>query len=257
MDEIDAVWIARASYENVAAECPWCHRECTFNRVSDLGTVEPVTGRDVQCLHPDCGRPFRIIGDTANNAHETLIYDAYVLLDRKQYMNCVLSLAQAYEMFFSLYLRVKLVYRSYAADSEQLSDSLNGTHQALLDKTQAFAFGDMRKLFLHHMVAGPPPKDLVEANAAVSRLSRIAKGPSEQAIEALDDPELVRLLKAVQTTEIGNLRNAVVHKQGYRPSAAEALACLRETRDTLFPLTQLLDLHDDVMWYVTHLQSEV
>ena len=101
------VHISHSSYENVFAECPWCHEECIFNRATDLRSFEPVFGLDVICQKTSCRRPFRIIGDTVNSAHEMLIFDCYELIERKHYMSCILNIAQAYEVFFSLFFSWK------------------------------------------------------------------------------------------------------------------------------------------------------
>jgi hypothetical protein len=241
----------RTSYENFAAECPWCDKESVFNRASDLGTFKPILGRDVSCLSLDCGRPFRIMGDVVNNAHEMLVFDCYELLESKHYMNCILSLAQAYEVFFSLFFRVELLYRPFASDSGHRLDDLNRLHQALLDQTRRYTFTPMRTLFLRHMVAGHSPRDLGEAATMVSALSSIQGDPSDCMIDGLADAKLVPLLQAVKTTRINEMRNDVVHKQAYRPNAKEALDHLEEARSVLFPLTDLLDLHDDINWYIS------
>ena len=94
----------RPSYENFVADCPLCGHECIFNRASDLHTFEPIGGLNVTCLNGLCAKTFRLVSDSVNERHEMLIYDCYELLERKHYMNCILSLAQAYEVFFSLFL---------------------------------------------------------------------------------------------------------------------------------------------------------
>lgn len=90
----------RTDYENFVAVCPSCGHECIFNRASDLCTFEPIGELNVSCLNEECRKPFRLVGDSVNEPHEMLIYDCYELLEHKHYMNCILSLAQAYEVFF-------------------------------------------------------------------------------------------------------------------------------------------------------------
>jgi hypothetical protein len=81
-------------------------QESISNRASDLRTFEPICGRDVACENTDCGKLFRIVSDSINGPHEMLIFDCYELVGRKHYMSCILSLTQAYEIFFNLFLRV-------------------------------------------------------------------------------------------------------------------------------------------------------
>lgn len=241
----------RTSYENFVANCPWCGKESIFNRASDLRTFELIAGRDVSCQSVDCGKPFRIAGDRVSNRHEMLIFDCHELVERKHYMNCILSLAQAYEVFFSLYLRVELLYKPFGADRNQGLADLNRISGGLHDKIKEHTFTPMRALFLQHIVTGQPPKNLVEAEAMVTALPhRPGDPPKDVAIESLGDAKLVPLLKALKATSIHTLRNSIVHKQAYRPTREEVEAALKETRSILFPLTSHLQLHDDINWYM-------
>jgi len=99
-------------------------------------------------------------------------------------MNCILSLAQAYEVFFSLFFRVELFYKPLAADLKRevvgsrvrLSligspvEHLNRLLEKLHDKIKKHAIRCMRALFLEHMVTGRPPKNLAEAVDVVAAL---------------------------------------------------------------------------------------
>ena len=87
------------TYENFEAECPHCGVSNIFNRASDLRTFQPISLRTVKCQK--CNRPFKINNDSVNAAHQMLLTACYTLIERKQYMQCVLSVAQAYEVFFS------------------------------------------------------------------------------------------------------------------------------------------------------------
>lgn len=250
MSDIPVAKNKRTSYENFAAECPWCGKESIFNRASDLRTFEPIAGRDVSCQSGDCRKPFRIVGDSVNNAHEMLIFDCYELIERKHYMNCILSLAQAYEVFFSLFFRVELLYKPFAANPDQGLAELNRLSEALYERIERYTFAPMRALFLQHIVTGHSPKNLAEASAVIAALPERPQDPEDAAIESLDDAKLVPLLKALKGTGIHRLRNRVVHKQAYRPTREEVEAALKETRSILFPLTSHLQLHDEINWYM-------
>jgi len=242
----------RTSYENFVAECPLCGKENIFNRASDFCSFEPIGGRDVSCQSVDCGRPFRIVGDSVNNRHEMLIFDCYELIERKHYMNCILSLAQAYEVFFSLYFRVELIYKPFGTDrSQNRIDHLNCVSEKLYDNIKKHGFGQMRALFLHYIVTGKPVKSLEEAKVAIDALPDWPKDPKDAAIESLGDANLVLRLKALKSTSIHTLRNSIVHKQAYRPTIEEVETTLNETRSILFPLTHHLQLYDDISWYTS------
>lgn len=250
MSDVPVARNKHTSYENFVAECPWCSKESIFNRASDLRTFEAIAGRDVACQSADCRKPFRIVGDSINSPHEMLIFDCYELVERKHYMNCILSLAQAYEIFFSLFFRVELLYKPFGSDPEQELADLNRLSEELHDKIKEHTFSGMRALFLEHMVTGRSPKNLAEAAAVVAALPDRPREPKDAAIESLGDAKLVPLLKAVKATSIHTLRNRVVHKQAYRPTREEVEEAIKETRSVLFPLTRHLQLYDEINWYI-------
>ena len=240
----------RPSYENFVVECPVCGYECIFNRASDLRTFEPIEGLNVSCLNKSCGKPFRLVSDTVNEPHEMLIYDCYELLERKHYMNCILSLAQAYEVFFSLFLRVELLYKPFAATPAHDLADLNRLSEKLGEKIKDHTFNRMRALFLQQITARHSPANLGEAAAIIADFPKFPGEPKDSAIEALKDAKLVSLLKDLKTTTVHTLRNRIVHKHAYRPTRDEVEAALEDARSILFPLTSHLGLHDDVNWYM-------
>lgn len=76
-----------------------CNDEISFNRASDLQTFEPVGGANVSCYR--CSGEFWINGDSINERHNALLFDCNEHLFAKRYMNCILNVSQAYEMFFA------------------------------------------------------------------------------------------------------------------------------------------------------------
>ena len=241
----------RTSYENFVVECPLCGHECIFNRASDLCTFESIAGLNVSCLNEKCGKLFRLIGDSVNERHEMLIFDCYELLERKQYMNCVLNLALAYETFFSLFLRVELLYKPFAADPDQL-DRLNLLSKKLENKIKRYTFSRMRALFLWQITKQHSAATLEEAEEIIEAFPDCPKDPKDGEIEALSDTKLIPLLKALRDTTIHELRNRIVHKQADRPTREEVKDSLKETGSILFLLTHHLRLHDEPNWYMAH-----
>ncbi len=124
----------QTTYENFTAHCPMCGFKNIFNRASDFEYLKPIAHKQVVCLNRDCGQPFIISGDSINSAFEMLIYDCYELRDAKHYAYCILNLAQAFEVFFSQYLRVQLLYRPFASDSDQNIEQLNTLTNLLYEK---------------------------------------------------------------------------------------------------------------------------
>lgn len=256
MNEILYAEKKRTSYENFVAQCPWCGQESIFNRASDLKDLRPIASRTVSCLNPACGKPFIINGDSVNSAPEMLVFDCYELLQLKHYMNCILTLAQAYEVLFNLFFRVELLYKPFATDPNKDIDRLNGLAQRLTKKVQNHTFGPMRALFLRQLVSGSAPRTLDESEVAIAALDDRPKDPRDIEFDSLSDTELAGILKALKATKINKLRNQVVHKRAYRPTREEAELALEETRLIIFPLTQRLGLCDDIYWYVALKERE-
>ena len=237
-----------AGYENVVSECPWCRCECIFNRASDLRTFEPIFGRDVSCM--GCDKLFRLISDSVNERHEQLLFDCDELLERKQYMNCIISVTQSYEMFFGLYLRVAFLYRPFSSDWNAASlNHMNQVSEQLRKKVRKCAFWDMRAIFLRQVTAPSPPVNLVEAAEIIKTLDCKSPCPKEGDLRAVSDTKVANLLINLKKTTVNTLRNKVVHKIAYRPTRAKAENAVEEARSILLPLTNCLDLHDDVHWY--------
>lgn len=254
VNEIPYAIEKQTSYENFVAKCPWCEQKNIFNRVTDLKDFRPITFRTVSCLHETCGKSFHINGDSASSAHQMLILDCYKLLKSKHYMHCVLTTTQAYEVFFSLFLRVELLYKPFAQDEKDNLEEFDRLSSKLADKLQRHTFKKMRALFITTIIDGRQPKNLREAEEEIERLEKNPKTPEATDIEALDDEQLVEKLQALLNTRISDLRNMVVHKQAYRPSMQEAKEALEEARALLFPLTQKLDLYDDINWYMAYIR---
>jgi hypothetical protein len=165
-------------------------------------------------------------------------------------MNCILNLAQAYEVFFSLYLRVYLLYKPFGCDSDRDIDMFNRLDEALYNEIKKCGFADMRALFLWRVVSGSPlPRNLTEAEAVLSAFPK-PQIPSDAAIKAMTDTNLIPFVEAIKKSKINEMRNLVVHKRAYRPSREEVDLAYKGTTDTLFPLTIRLDLNDEIDHYL-------
>ena len=151
-----------------------------------------------------------------DTAHEMLISDICELYERKHYMYCIIIFAQAYEVFFSLYLRVKILFTPFSSDPKHDTETLSQLEEELYNKIKKYGFAEMRALFLQHVVTKCSPTNLMEAEAVLSAFPK-PQIPSDAAIRALADAKLVSLLQTVKKTKIHEMRNFVVHKHAYRP----------------------------------------
>jgi len=179
-----------------------------------------------------------------------LINDCYELIEQKHYMNCILSLTTAYEMFFSLFFRVELLFKPFAADPNHDLDEMNRLDEKLRKTIKEHTFDSMRALFLQHILNARSPKDLVDSANMIAALPTSSKCVKTADIESLGDTKLAPLLKAIKDANINTLRNRIVHKEAYRPRRDEAELALKKTKDILFPLQDYFQLHDDISCYM-------
>jgi len=244
----------KGTYENFIARCPWCGQENIFNRASDLNGFAPISHREVSCLFSDCSKPFSLSGDSINSAYEMIIFDCYELLQRKHYAYCILNLAQAFEVFFSQYLRVELLYKPFAVESDKDIDFLNELMGLLYRKTERLSFDLMKNLFLSRVLDVGQPKSLREAESIMNQFPDKPSCPSDEAISTAGvsiGVRITELLLRLKSCKVPQKRNQVVHKRAYRPTLAEVNDSLKETREILFPLARALDVHiDEVNWYM-------
>jgi hypothetical protein len=239
----------RTSYENFDARCPRCGFFCRFNRASDLNDFNPIDFKEVRCLSPDCDESFNINGDSINSPHEMLIYDCYDLKKEKRYCYCILNLAQAFEAFFSLYLRVSLLYKPFARHNHL--DQLNRMAAALYEAIKKYPYAKLRNLFLNCVLANQEVTSLNQAELVIRNVSNSCHEPSDQLIAQFPNQEIADLLRRLKYSGVAELRNKVVHQHAYRPTLAEVDSALEETRSILFPLGSLLNVEgDDINWYL-------
>ena len=111
----------------------------------------------------NCRRPFRVIGDTVGAAYEMLIFDCYDLMKEKRYGHCILNLAQAYEVFFRVYLHVSLLYRPFARQRRYDLSQLNALAATLRGTVKGYPFDRMRNVFMNLVLDGEVPSSLNEA----------------------------------------------------------------------------------------------
>lgn len=237
-----------ATFENLVAVCPGCSYRNIFNRATDLQTFAPVDFRQVSCQ--ECGCPFNVNGDTINAAFEMLLFDCAEFFERKRYVQCVLNVAQAYEVFFNHFLHVQLVYRPFGKDASRDIQLLNDLRRVLYQRVRAYSYQAMRDLVLRLIVDEVAPDSLQAAEAVIAAIpSRIPAVPLES-IAGVNDERLRLLLLRLVKSEANRLRNQVVHKDAYRPTLAEAERVYKEAREILFGISARLRLGYDATWYL-------
>ena len=225
--------IERKDYEIIAARCDGCGSLCTFNRVEDIGDPGPYySGRYVVCT--ECGRPFWVSGDAIEPAYELLLFDAEEHMRAKHYMLCVMSLAQAWEMFFATFCYSNYLYRPFHRDARYPGrvERFDGLAERLADAIRNFTFDSLRNVLVNTVVEGVRPGTLDESEVAIARIRGEDFGgrPAKERVDAFADSSVRAVLLQLRGLRIGELRDRVVCEDAYRPHRAEVEECAEEIR---------------------------
>lgn len=245
------VWI-RSDYENVYAVCPGCGREVIFNRVSDLKTTERIFGLDIDCLFPECGTQFRIVGDSINESYEMMLFHGGQLFNQKRYMQCVMQTCQAYEMFFNLHIYAELVCRPWSSVKNTISlAALNKRSNDLHKAIKKFSFQDMRNLSLLVAIKADQSRPF-DASSAAEFIQSIRAWPQKPTVADVGNIPgrgIAEHFLRIKRSTINIERNKVAHKRAYRPNRECAEMLLVEARETLFPLAYALKIKSNIAHY--------
>jgi hypothetical protein len=243
--ERPTVHIANAGHENIDVVCPLCGVISRYNRRSDLGTTEPIGGREIICANSDCRSPLWVVGDSVNDVFETLLSDCADLLRLKHYASCVVNASQAFESFASQFLRVRLCYLPYSQEQHHDLLALNAALGALFEASKKLGFAKLRAVVCNRILAGAGPATLNEAMTTIGSLDTLTKMPARAALEEYAETAIRHLLVEWQATKVHELRNQVVHQGAFRPTRKEAETALAEAHRILFPLAYRLGIHGD------------
>jgi len=240
-----------STYENFYVDCPHCGFLNTFNRAIDLECFEPIARLQVSCQQSECKKAFFIGGDLVNPAWQMLIVDCHGLKSEKHYAYCILNLAQSFEVYLSLFLRVELLYKPYAQEGTHDLDRLNTLSSLLYGKTKKFAFNPLSSAFINMMLNPPKLKSMAEAEAFINDLPNKISCPPDELIRKSSHTALVPLLMDLKNPLVVTLRNQVVHKRAYRPTLQEVDSSIDETKRLLYAIDHRLGLlNDDLNYYV-------
>src|SRR5829696_499651 len=163
--------IERKDYETITARCDECGSLSVLNRVDDIGDPGPYySGCYVGCT--ECGTPFWVFGDAIEPAYELLLLDAEEHMRAKQYMLCVMSLAQAWEMFFATFAYSHYLYRPFHRNARYpgRTERFDGLAKQLGDAIWNFTFHPLRNVLLNTVVEGVRPRTLDESEIAIARI---------------------------------------------------------------------------------------
>jgi hypothetical protein len=135
--------ISKADYETVEVTCEHCGAPCIFNRREDFTHLGPYMGESVTC--PSCRCAFWMVGDTINLPHELFVFAAKEHFARKRYMLAIATMAQSWELFFSMFADARFLWRPFFP-------SVKGTNElAKINTLQARLRAELRKSTFHHL----------------------------------------------------------------------------------------------------------
>jgi len=132
------------TYETFEGRCPHCGLWNVFNRVSDLKTVEPIAGVNVNCLNTTCAKPVRLIYDRIGPAFEMFLSESREFWIQKRYMQCILTAVQAYEVFFAAVVYTWLLFRPFP--NQRILDLFNELSIQLYQRIRKYHFVQMRNM---------------------------------------------------------------------------------------------------------------
>jgi hypothetical protein len=242
--------IKNPDYETVTAECEHCGALCVFHRIDDIDEPGPYAGRYVTCC--ECRKEFWIYGDIINSPYELLIFSAGEHFGTKHYRQCVSTLAQAWEMFFSLFASSNYLYRPFFANRglDHSVEHFNRLSSQLSEATRKFTFYPLRNLLINTVLKHVHPQTLRESEAAISRIvnEKFGNNPKQKTIEAVPNGEIRTLLNQLCQLTIADLRNEAIHQRGYRPQRAEVEKCLQEEIGLLYRAKNTLHVYTFDEW---------
>lgn len=220
----------KTTYENFEAECPHCKKWNIFNRASDLKTFKPIAGLDVLCCF--CNKTFRIGFDCINENYQQLLFSANEFFERKQYIQVVINICIAYEMFFSKILKEYIVEKFKTENiNKKISNAPFGT-----------LFFAVLNLFLYiEKIKFDNLEDYInhcfDKNININKFIEELKMLKNKEIKKFLLP-LICLYKRKKT--INYLRNKVAHKQAYRPTKEEAKMELERAKIFIYGLQNIM-----------------
>lgn len=243
--------IKEATYENIFVDCPYCHKECIFNRVSDLHTIMPISGSDLKC--EQCEKIFWTLGDRVTSAKYRWFLDDLPLLRKNKFYGLyILALCQSCETFMHQAIINKLintnpVYRDsegyFCGKNKAGADAdYNEIYEEFCNKKfneiinngskckiqyKKLAFGKLRILFLH-----------IFDDARKNELPTLKKLKKDRREECFC---------VIKNTGINQTRNYIAHKDAYRPSFCDVQK-YDELIDCLYWLGTYLEVNDSVVF---------
>lgn len=237
----------RTTYENYEVACPICGKRNIFNRITDIGSIGAACGKAVKCLH--CKRDFLIIGDNVDEKYEYFLSDCEDLIKQKKYMFCIINLCQACEAFLMKCIDIKLLWEPYRRGVFSIDNKkykiFDDFAEKIHKKFKAFTYQGLRNVFFNLYLNNKTFHDQDDISNYLNNLLKSpTNGPSNNEIEAKSTGIQRELFFELRELKINEMRNDVAHKDGFRPTLADAQEYLKKVRGIIEKIAVAFNLTD-------------
>lgn len=205
--------IDQGDYENVYVRCPVGHPNI-YNRVTDLRTTDPIPSmQGLICEYKGCEVVFNISGDRVMRLKYRWFLDIKdTEFKQKRYRDCIWDICQAAESFFYQAIVNKeidrnLLYRDSTGSIDlQRSNQARINHKITVENKQrsmkSATYNHLRTYFI----------EIYKTDCLNSPYDTSRKMKQDKRQWAFD---------VIERSDIGTMRNQVVHKYAYRPTRSE------------------------------------
>lgn len=239
----------KATYENYEVACPICKKWNVFNRITDIGSIGISSGKVVKCHH--CREDFLIIGDKVDEKYEYFPNDSDELIKQKKYMFCIINLCQACEAFFMKCIDIKLLWEPYRRGIFGTDDRKYRNFDDFAEKThekfKAFTYQKLLNVFFDLYLNNKRFSSKDKISDYVKNIRKFSKnGASNDEIKDKSTGIQRKLFFELKELKINETRNDVAHKDGFRPTLANAQEYRKKVRgiiekmEVAFNLTNML-----------------
>ncbi len=211
----------KATYENYEVACPICKKWNVFNRITDIKSIGVACGKKIQCLN--CKGLFIISTDDVDEQYEYFLNDCEELLKQKKYMYCIVNLCQACEAFFMKCIDIKLLWVPYRKGIFGQDDSryqlFDNFFEKIHKRFKKFTYYELRNIVFDVYLNDKSFSTQEEILDYLYKLTgNPIQEPSDKNIKAKIDEKQRNIFMDLKGLKIHEIRNNVVHKEGYRPT---------------------------------------
>lgn len=220
--------IHNPTYENLEATCPFCNHNNLYNRVSDLDYLMPISKLHVKCQNNCCRKEFNITSDEINPLFIMLLDYCRDLISKKNYIFTIVTIVQAYEVFFNEYLFHRFIFDRIKG-GHCSANTINVLSDRLYKVIRNYSFDKMRILFINLVLS----KNNVKGINDIKSNGGLVSKPKPEKINDYCDEEIKEYLHRLNDTNVHEKRNDVIHKYAYRPTFKEVNRCYHEADDII------------------------